>query len=79
MNEVFFIQSESGDEYKLQITTERSGLIAEELLDCLNSEGIEVMELGLGRVKSMKPTSPRILAQTEKIVADVFMAHPNPS
>lgn len=77
MNEVFVIQSESGDEYKLQITTDRSGLIAAELLDRLNSEGIEVVEIGLGRSKGSLPTKPRVLAQIEKIVAEVFLAHPN--
>lgn len=66
MNEIFVIQSESGDEYKLQITTDRSGLIAAELLDQLNSEGIEIMEIGLGRSKGTLPTSPRVLAQIEK-------------
>lgn len=49
MNEVYVIQSAAGDEYKLEFTTERSGLIAEHLLDQINSEGIEVVEIGLGR------------------------------
>lgn len=42
MTEVYTIRSESGDEYKLQLTTDRSGIIAEEILDYLNNEGIEV-------------------------------------
>lgn len=77
MNEVYFIQSESGDEYKLQITSEHSGLIAPKLLDCLNAEGIEVFEIGLGRAKGTLPTSPHVLARIEEIVAEVFLSHPN--
>lgn len=77
MNEIFVIQSEYGDEYKLQLTTERSGLIASELLDRIHSDGIEVVEIGLGRVKGMAPTNPRVLAQIEDIVADMFLSHTN--
>ena len=51
MNEVYTITSDSGDEYKLQFTTDRSGVISDALLDLLASKGIEVMEVGLARVK----------------------------
>lgn len=44
MTEIYSIFSESGDEYKLKFTTDRSGIIADALLDGLNSEGIEVAE-----------------------------------
>lgn len=47
MNEVYTITSDSGDEYKLQFTTDRSGVISDALLDLLASKGIEVMEVGL--------------------------------
>lgn len=46
MTEVYTFVSESGDEYKLQFTTDRSGIIADEILDCINREGIEVAEIG---------------------------------
>ena len=49
MNEVYTITSEKGDEYKLQFSTDRSGIIAENLLDLLNSNDIEVVEIGLAR------------------------------
>ena len=62
MKEVYVIQSDSGDEYKLEFTTERSGLIAAELLDRINSEGIEVVEIGLGRTRGVNPVSPLVLA-----------------
>jgi hypothetical protein len=51
MTEVYTLYSENGDEYKLQFTTERSSLIANNILDCLKQAGIEVVEVGLGRVK----------------------------
>ena len=47
MTEVYTLHSESGDEYKLQFTTDRSGIIADNLLDQLNTQGIEVVEIGL--------------------------------
>ena len=63
MNEVYTITSESGDEYKLQFTTDRSGVIADALLDLLASKGIEVVEIGLARIKGQNVTSPRVLSQ----------------
>ena len=51
MTEVYTILSEDGDEYKLQFTTERSGIIADDILDLINREDVEVVEIGLGRVK----------------------------
>ena len=33
MTEVYSLHSEQGDEYKLQFTTERSGIIADDILD----------------------------------------------
>ena len=45
MTEVYTLRSESGDEYKLQFTTDRSGIIADNLLDQLNTQGIEVVEI----------------------------------
>ena len=77
MKEVYVIQSGSGDEYKLEFTTERSGMIAAELLDQINSEGIEVVEIGLGRTKGTTPVTPLALAQIEQIIADMFLSHPN--
>ena len=40
MNEVYTITSDSGDEYKLQFTTDRSGVISDALLDLLASKGV---------------------------------------
>lgn len=77
MREVYVIQSESGEEYKLEFTTERSGLIAAELLDQLNSEGIEVVEIDLGRTRGTTSASPLVLARIEQIIATMFLAHSN--
>ena len=77
MNDIYIIRSESGDEYKLQFTTERSGIISDVILDQLSLHGIEVVEIGLGRSKGGNVTSPKVLAQIEKCIADMLIAHPN--
>ncbi len=77
MNEVYVIQIDEKNEYKLQFSTDRSGLIAPALLDNINAQGIEVVEIGLARVKGDFITSPRVLACIEKYIADMFLSHPN--
>lgn len=77
MNEVYVVQTASGNEYKVQFTTERSGLIAPELLDQLNAEGIEVVEIALAHTKGAVPASPLLLAHIEQIIADMFQSHAN--
>ncbi len=77
MNEVYIITSESGDEYKLQFTTERSGIIADSILDQLNENGIEVVEIGLGRTKGLNVTSHFVLAQIEECIYDLMQKHRN--
>ena len=77
MNEVYTITSDSGDEYKLQFTTDRSGVISDALLDLLAGKGIEVMEVGLARVKGQNVTSHQVLAQIEDCIADVMERHQN--
>lgn len=77
MNEVYAIRSDYGNEYIIQFSTECSGLIAEELLDQIKNEGIEIVEIDLGHTKGTAPVSPRILAQIEQIIADMFLSHPN--
>ena len=77
MNEVYTITSDSGDEYKLQFTTDRSGIISDELLDYLCLEGVEVVEIGLGRSSGFNVTTPTVLAQIEDITADLLHRHPN--
>ena len=77
MNEVYTITSDNGDEYKLQFTTDRSGIIADEILDYLCHEGVEVVEIGLGRSSGFNVTTPTVLAQIEDIVADLLHRHPN--
>ena len=69
MNEVYTITSDNGDEYRLQFTTDRSGIIANELLDYLSQEGIEVIEIGLARSSGFNVTTPIVMAQIEDIVA----------
>ena len=61
MTEVYSLYSEHGDEYKLQFTTDRSGIIADDILDQLNAQGIEVVEIGLARVKGQNITSHKVL------------------
>ena len=77
MNDIYLIYSETGDEYKLQFTTDRSGVISNDILDKLNLQGIEVVEIGLGRSKGSNVTSPKVLAQIEKCIADMLLTHPN--
>ncbi len=77
MTEVYTILSEDGDEYKLQFTTERSGIIEDELLDYLNSEGLDVAEIGLGRIRGGNVTNIKVLYQIEDCVADFMQRHRN--
>jgi hypothetical protein len=66
MTEVYTLYSESGDKYKLQFTTDRSGIIADPLIDQLNDQGIEVVEIGLARVKGQNVTSHKVLREIEE-------------
>ena len=77
MTEVYTLVSESGDEYKLQFTTERSGIIADEILDRINGDGIDVAEVGLGRVSGGNVTSTKMLSQIEECIADFMQRHEN--
>lgn len=77
MTEVYTILSENGDEYKLQFTTDRSGIIADDLLNLMNREGVDVAEIGLGRVKGINVTGNKILSQIEECIADFMQRHPN--
>lgn len=77
MTEVYTLYSENGDEYKLQFTTERSSLIANNILDRLEQAGIEVVEVGLGRVKGENITGHKMLGQIEACIADLLQRHPN--
>lgn len=74
---VYTLRSESGDEYKLQFTTDRSGIIADNLLDQLNAQGIEVVEIGLARVKGENITGHKVLHQIEECIADLMQRMPN--
>ena len=77
MTAVYTLRSESGDEYKLQFTTDRSGIIADNLLDQLNAQGIEVVEIGLARVKGENITGHKVLHQIEECIADLMQRMPN--
>ena len=77
MTEVYTLRSKSGDEYKLQFTTDRSGIIADNLLDQLNAQGIEVVEIGLARVKGENITGHKVLHQIEECIADLMQRMPN--
>lgn len=77
MTERYTIFSEAGDEYRLQFTTERSNIIADRILDCLLQDGIEVVEIGLGRVGGTKVTSHKVLQQIEECIADFMTRNPN--
>ena len=77
MTESYTLYSESGDEYRLQFTTERSNIIADHILDKLLQDGIEVVEIGLGRVKGTSITSHRVLGQIEECIADFLSRMPN--
>lgn len=77
MTEVYSLYSEHGDEYKLQFTTDRSGIIADDILDQLNAQGIEVVEIGLARVKGQNITCHKVLHQIEECIADLMRRMPN--
>ena len=77
MTERYTIFSETGDEYRLQFTTDRSNIIADRILDLLLQDGIEVVEVGLGRVGSTNVTSHRVLQQIEESIADFMTRNPN--
>ncbi len=78
MNEVFSFLSESGDEYRLSLTTSVGGeLIAEDISESLLRDGIELVDVGLSRVKGSHITTFSILQQIEQCIANVFMQHPN--
>ena len=77
MTEVYSLFSESGDEYKLQFTTDRSGIISNDLLDQLNALGIVVVEVGLARVKGQNVTSHNVLHQIEECIANLMQRMPN--
>lgn len=77
MTEVYSLRSEQGDEYKLQFTTDRSGIIADDILDLLNAQGIEVVEIGLARVKGQNITGHKVLNQIEECIAELMQCMPN--
>lgn len=77
MYEVYTICSETGDEYKLEFTSERIAAISEETLDKLRLQGIEVVDIGLGRSKGINVTSHKVLHQIEECIADMLLSHPN--
>ena len=77
MTERYTLFSEGGDEYRLQFTTERSNIIANQILDRLLQNGIEVVEIGLGRANGTNVTSHKVLRQIEECIADFVMRHPN--
>ena len=77
MNEVYTIRSEGGDEYKLQFSTERSGVIADVILDSIERQGVIVVEIGLERSRGLNFTNHRVLAQIEKCIAEVILGNPN--
>lgn len=77
MTECYTVFSEGGDEYRLQFTTERSNIIANHILDFLLQDGIEVVEIGLGRVSGTNVTSHRVLRQIEECIADFMNRNPN--
>ena len=77
MTERYTLFSEGGDEYRLQFTTERSNIIADHILDSLLQDGIEVVEIGLGRVSGTNVTSHKVLRQIEECIADFIKRNPN--
>ena len=79
MNEVYTIRSEKGDEYKLQFSTERSGVIANDILDWFEGQGVVVVEIGLERTKGLHFTSHRVLAEIERCISEVILNNSNVS
>ena len=77
MTEVYTICSDFGDEYKLQFTTERSGIIADDILNHLDNAGIAVVEIGLARVRGTHITNSKVLVQIENSIADFMQRHRN--
>ena len=77
MNEVYTIRLGNGNEYKLQFSTEECGIIAPDILETIQKQGVEVVEIGLGRVKGDAVTSIRVLSKIASSIADMFLSHPN--
>lgn len=77
MNEIYTIRSEEGDVYKLQFSTEHSGVTANDILDNFERQGVVVVEIGLERSKGLNFTSHRVLAQIEQCIAEVILDNPN--
>ena len=77
MTEVYTFFTEHGDEYRLQFTTDRSNLIADNILDLLEQKGVEVIELGLARVSGTNITKHKMLNHIEECVAGLMQRRPN--
>ena len=78
MNEVYVIRTEKGSKYKLQFTSERSGIIAPELLDYINAQGIEVVEISelFSRMIEHYVSRHRLEGISNKVVVDEGVAEP---
>lgn len=77
MDELFIIRSEQGDEYKLRISTNSSGLVSDKVHQQLLTVGLDIMDIDLYRSKGFNVTDHKVLAKIEECIADVFLSHPN--
>lgn len=77
MDELFIIQSEQGDEYKLRIASTDSGMVSDKVRQQLLAAGLVVLDIDLYRSKGSNVTDHKILARIEDCIADVFFKHSN--
>lgn len=74
MNQEFIIRSEKGDEYRLRIATESTGLLSDEVLQKLSAAGVEVIDIELERTQGLNFTNLLVLGKIVDCIADVFLA-----
>lgn len=72
-----FFESTEGDIYSISLSSENGGLIADDIRQDLESEGIFVVDIELNRIQGNNPTTTSVLAKTAEMIADFFLSHPN--
>lgn len=77
INLEYIIQSEFGDEYRLRITSEYSGMLSEDAFFALAAEGVEVVDVELERTRGVNVTSQKVLSKIADCIADAFIPHSN--
>lgn len=72
-----FIESAEGDIYSICLSSEDGGLIADDVRQELEQQGVLVVDIELNRIQGTKPTTTAILRKTAEVIADFFLSHRN--